>query len=102
MDTLFVFQVLFISLLIISILMLFTYQGVVGRGFVWYTFGLLVLLDSLIVINRAMYTSRIRDKKQWDRISFPDDNTKPSPFGRNSEYIQELAGSKKCCKTCCT
>jgi hypothetical protein len=109
MDTLFVFQILFISLLIVSILMLFSYQGVIGRGFVWYTFGILILLDILIIVNRAMYTDRIRDKKHWDRVSFPDDNKLPSPLGRNTEYINQIedaygspSGSKKCCTKSCT
>lgn len=100
MDTLFVFQILFISILIVSILMLFSYQGLIGRGFVWYTFGILLVLDVLIIINRAMYTNRIRDKKHWERVAFPDDNTKVSPLGRNTEYIDKIAETNTGSCTC--
>jgi uncharacterized membrane protein YgcG len=93
MDMLFVFQVLFISLLIICILMMFSYKGVVGRGFVWYIFGILVLLDILVIINRAMYTNRIRDKKDWNRIVFEDDNKLLSPKGIDTEYINQIAAA---------
>ena len=91
MDTLFVFQILFISLLIICILMMFTYKGIVGRGFVLYVFGILIILEVLVIINRSMYTSRIRDKKQWDRVVFNDDNKLLSPKGVDTEYINKIA-----------
>ena len=93
MDTLFVFQVLFISLLIICILMMFSYKGVIGRAFVWYTFGILVIIDVLIIINRAIYTNRIRDKKEWNRIVFEDDNKLLSPKGVDTEYINQIAAA---------
>jgi hypothetical protein len=99
MDMLFVFQILFISLLIICILMMFSYKGVIGRAFVWYVFGILVLIDVLVIINRAMYTNRIRDKKEWNRIIFDDDNKLLSPKGIDTEYINKLAaanGSAAC------
>jgi len=97
MDTLFVFQILFISMLCVSILMLFSYQGLIGKPFVWYVFGILLFLDVLIIINRAMYTERIRDKKQWNKVNFPEDNTKVSPLGRDNSYIQKLSGENCCC-----
>jgi len=91
MDMLFVFQILFISILIITILMMFSYRGVIGKGFVWYVFGILVLVDVLVIINRSMYTNRVRDKKHWDRIVFEDDNKLLSPKGIDTEYINKIA-----------
>jgi hypothetical protein len=90
MDTLFVFQLLFISMLIICILMMFSYQGAIGRTFVIYTFFVLVIVDIIVIINRAMYTNNIRDKKQWDRITFPGDQNSVSPKGRDPDYIAKL------------
>jgi FlaA1/EpsC-like NDP-sugar epimerase len=90
MDTLFVFQLLFISMLIICILMMFSYQGTIGRPFVWYTFSILVFIDILVIINRSMYTNQIRDKKQWDKVIFPGDQKTVSPKGKDPSYIAKL------------
>ena len=90
MDTLFVFQLLFISMLIIAILMMFSYQGAIGRPFVWYTFGILLVVDILVIINRAMYTNSVRDKKQWDKVTFPQDRKLKSPMGKDTAYIAKL------------
>ena len=79
---------------------MFSYKGIIGRAFVWYTFGILVIIDVLIIINRAMYTNRIRDKKEWNRIVFEGDNTLVSPKGIDTEYINQIAaangGSSAC------
>jgi hypothetical protein len=90
MDTLFVFQLLFISMLIIAILMMFSYNGTIGRPFVWYTFGILIVVNVLVIINRAMYTNSIRDKKQWDKVDFPQDQQLKSPMGKDTAYIAKL------------
>jgi hypothetical protein len=90
MDTLFVFQLLFISMLIICILMMFSYQGIIGRHFVGYTFGLLVLIDILVIINRSMYTNNIRDKHLWDKVLFNGDQKLISPKGKDPAYIAKL------------
>lgn len=88
MDTLFVFQLLFISVLIVCILMMFSYRGVVGKPFVWYIFGILVIVDILVVINRSMYTNQVRDKTQWDRVIFP--GNQKSPKGDDTTYINDI------------
>ena len=93
MDTLFVFQLLFISMLIISILMMFSYQGTIGRPFVWYTIGILVIVNIIVVINRSMYTNNIRDKKQWGKVEFNglnSPNGMNSPNGKDDDYIAKL------------
>jgi len=90
MDTLFVFQILFISMLIVCILMMFSYQGAVGRAFVGYTFGVLVIVDIIVIINRSMYTNQVRDKKQWDKVVFDSDHAMISPKGKNADYIAKL------------
>jgi hypothetical protein len=90
MDTLFIFQLLFISILIICILMMFSYQGTIGRPFVWYTFGCLLIVDVVVIINRAMYTNNVRDKKQWDKVVFSGDHKMTSPKGKDTDYIAKL------------
>jgi hypothetical protein len=91
MDTLFVFQVLFMSILFIAILMGLKSTGLIGSIFVWYSFIILCILVSVIVINRTMYTNYKRDSRQWNRVYFNDDNTKPSPLGAgDSSYHKYL------------
>jgi hypothetical protein len=93
MDTLFVFQVLFLSILIVSILMMFSYSGVIGKAFVWYVFTILVMVDIIIIINRSIYTDRTRDRTQWNRIRFPGDNELISPKGVDTQYINQIAAA---------
>lgn len=94
MDTLFVFQILFMSILFVAILMGLKTTGVIGAAFIWYSFTILCILVALIVINRSMYTNYRRDKRQWNKMHFNDDNTKPSPLGRDDEsyntYLDEV------------
>ncbi len=72
MDTLFVMQVLFISLLLLSILFYFKSVGAVSGSFVWYVFIILFLIVGLIIINRAAYTTRLRDGRFWNRRKFEE------------------------------
>ena len=52
MDTLFVFQIMFISLLFVSILMILKASGVVGGPFVWYS----LMIVFIIVSNKIHFT----------------------------------------------
>lgn len=93
MDTLFVFQLLFISIIIISILMMFSYQGTIGRPFVIYTIIVLVIINIIVIVNRSMYTNKIRDKKQWGKVIFDSDSKMISPKGKDPAYIAKLGAA---------
>lgn len=70
MDTLFVYQSLFITLTLITILAFFLRFNIIGNTF-FYSFSALVLLIfSLIVVNRAQYTNFVRDNRYWNRRKF--------------------------------
>jgi hypothetical protein len=90
MDTLFVFQILFISIIIISLLMMFAYQKIIGRAFVYYTFAILVIVDVLVIINRSMYTNQTRDTREWDKARFGGNNGLISPIGKDPAVIAKL------------
>jgi hypothetical protein len=94
MDTLFVFQIMFISLLFVSILMILKASGVVGGPFVWYSLMIVFIIVVIIIINRSMYTANRRDDVYWNRRNFSDDNRKPSPLGpgASATYINEVKG----------
>ena len=98
MDTLFIFQVLFISLLFASILIALNKQGVVGSAFVWYSVIIVTLIDVVIIINRSVYTNNWRDQRYWNKRHFSDDNTLASPVSQ-AEYVNvlEQEGSKNSC-----
>lgn len=88
MDTLFVFQLLFISLMFIAILMVLKGQGFLNALFVWYAMGVLMVLIVMIIINRSMYTNTKRDTRFWNKKRFDGDNTQVSPLGRGDVSYQ--------------
>jgi hypothetical protein len=93
MDTLFVFQILFISLLFITILLVLKGQGLLGAGFVWYSMFVVMLLDVIIIVNRSVYTNTRRDTQLWNRKRFGDDNVKESPLARGDTSYQAYIDS---------
>jgi hypothetical protein len=93
MDTLFVFQILFISLLFVAILLVLKGQGLLGGGFVWYSLFIVMLLDVIIIVNRSVYTNTRRDSQMWNRKRFGDDNNKGSPLARGDASYQSYIDS---------
>jgi uncharacterized membrane protein len=96
MDTLFVFQILFISLLFASIIVSLNRMGMAGSGFVWYSIAIVIAIDVIIIINRSMYTNLRRDQTFWNKRHFDDDNTRESPIkdGGYVNTIRQQYGSK--------
>jgi hypothetical protein len=82
MDTLFVFQLIFISLLFVGILMGLKLRGVVGSLFVSYCVLVLLFLLIIIIVNRAVYTNKHRDTQNWNRKKFNGDRNVNSPLER--------------------
>lgn len=70
MDTLFVFQLLFISLVISAILLYLTKIGIFGNALLGLLNGILLVLVILVLVVRAIYTERIRDQRYWNRRVF--------------------------------
>jgi hypothetical protein len=93
MDTLFVFQLLFISLIFIAILMLLKAGGVIGASLVWYSMAVLGLLNATIIINRSVYTNTRRDKTMWNRKHFNGDGSMTSPLTRGDASYQAYIDS---------
>lgn len=97
MDTLFVFQLLFITLIFVAILMLLKSQGVVGGAFVWYSMAVLAVLNVMIIINRSVYTNTRRDGRMWSKKHFNGDGTQASPLARGDAsqqaYIDSVRGT---------
>jgi len=93
MDTLFVFQLVFISLMTVALLMVLSSQGYVGSGFVMYTMGILAFIMIIVIINRYVYTRTTRDKRNWDRRRFGPDAGIASPLTRGDNSYQQYIDS---------
>lgn len=93
MDTLFVFQILFISLLFVGILLILKGQGIVNGSFVWYSMFITLVIDIVIIINRSVYTNSRRDNRFWNKKRFQDDNSRNSPLARGDASYQKYIDS---------
>jgi uncharacterized membrane protein len=78
LDTLFVFQLLFIVLLLCSVLVYLQKAGFYNTALLGVLSGLLIFIIVVTIANRAMYTNNTRDKRYWNRRKFP---TKELPGG---------------------
>lgn len=70
LDTLFVFQLLFISLCLLAFLAFLMKLGYFGSGFFGMLVGLLIIILILVIANRAVYTEKVRDKRYWSKRGF--------------------------------
>jgi hypothetical protein len=70
LDTLFVFQILFITILLISVFAYLYKVGIISAPFLGVLAGVLIVIDVFIIANRARYTNIIRDKRYWNRRNF--------------------------------
>jgi hypothetical protein len=93
MDTLFVFQILFISLLFVGLLLILKGYGIVNGGFVWYSMFVTLILVMMIIINRSVYTKSRRDTRFWNKKRFQDDNSRESPLARGDASYQQYIDS---------
>ena len=84
-DTLFFFQLLFISLMFVTVLMCMQSMGQVGGDFVHYSIGVLTIINVVIIINRSVYTEKKRDTRAWNKKRFSGDNTMDSPIMRGDK-----------------
>lgn len=71
LDTLFVFQLIFISLLAVSVLVYFQKAGFFNQALLGVFSGIFLFVMILVIANRAMYTNNTRDKRYWNRRVFP-------------------------------
>lgn len=92
-DTLFVLQLLFISLMFITILMVLQGMDSISSHVVWYSIGVITIIDVVIIINRSVYTNTKRDTKSWNKKKFNGDNSTNSPLSRGDKDYQAYIDS---------
>jgi hypothetical protein len=70
LDTLFVFQLIFISLCITAFLAFLQRLGYFSNAFFGIVIGILLFVMAVTIANRANYTNQVRDKRFWNRAQF--------------------------------
>jgi hypothetical protein len=101
MDTLFVFQIVFILLLFSSILVILMQMGTFGPSFMYYSISVATAIVAIIIINRVVFTQQKRDPVYWDRRVFAEDNSKKTPLSAGDPSYQtyiarlEMKGGSK-------
>jgi hypothetical protein len=71
MDTLFVFQIIFIGLCSAAILTsLYRTVGLIGGGLYALLIAIILLIIVFVIVRRAQYTRYTRDQRYWNRRRF--------------------------------
>jgi hypothetical protein len=83
MDTLFVFQLLFVSLVLSAIFVYMSKVGLFGGALLGLLCGILLVTVVLVLIVRAIYTNKQRDQRYWNRRQF-NKRTVPQGSGPGS------------------
>jgi hypothetical protein len=71
LDTLFIFQILFITILLITVFAYLYKTGILSAAFLGLLTGVVIVINVFIIANRARYTNIMRDKRYWNRRNFP-------------------------------
>lgn len=69
-ETLFVFQILFISLLFVAFLAFLQRLGYFSNIFFGAVAGLVMFIVAATIANRANYTNKVRSKRYWHKKDF--------------------------------
>ena len=89
MDTLFVFQLVFLIILIVSLLVALKGYGLIGTAFTWYAVVIILGITTILVVNRAYYSQMVRDRRYWNQRRFAEDGLKESPLAKGSTTMQD-------------
>lgn len=81
MDTLFVFQLLFVSLALTTLFVYLSRTGLFGSALLGLLVAILLVIVILVLVVRAIYTAKNRDQRYWNRRIF---NKKSVPQGPGS------------------
>jgi len=70
-DTLFVYQLIFIAVLVMALFTALWRAGMIGTGFVGFLAIILIVIIVFTIVNRAQYTAFLRNKRYWNKREFP-------------------------------
>jgi Ca2+/Na+ antiporter len=75
LETLFIFQFMYIGLLVLILFMVLAKLGFFRTGFVYLIGVVIAIVIFAIWLFRSAYTKNIRDKREWNRRRFPGDGS---------------------------
>jgi hypothetical protein len=67
LDTLFVFQLIFIGICFLAVLAFANKLGYIGNGVIGISIGVIIVIMILLISNRAIYTNIQRNKRFWSK-----------------------------------
>ena len=67
LDTLFVFQIIFISVCMLAAIAFAAKMGFISNTIVGILIGIEVVVMILLIANRAVYTEKVRNKRYWNK-----------------------------------
>lgn len=67
LDTLFVFQLIFISLCALAAIAFLAKMGFISNSVVGILIGVEIVVMILLISNRAIYTDKVRNKRYWNK-----------------------------------
>ncbi len=70
-DTLFVYQLIFLSSLLLAFFVGLWRMGLIGTGFIGFLATVLVIILVLVILKRGYYTGYLRNKRYWNKREFP-------------------------------
>lgn len=70
-ETLFVYQIIFISILLLAIFTGLWRAGVVSTGFLTFMTFIMLVVIVFTIVRRAQYTTFLRDQRYWNKRNFP-------------------------------
>ena len=80
LDTLFIFQLTFIFILLFIVLSYLSRSGIIstiGKNLLLFTLGVFVLV---IYLNHIVVLPKIRDSNNWNRMNYGDGTYKPDNY----------------------
>ncbi len=80
LDTLFIFQILFVCLLVETVVVLFWRRGFFNTGIFSIITVILLVIFTFTVVSRAQYTQKLRNNRYWNKRNFDVYNKKPIPI----------------------
>ena len=94
METLFIFQLMFFGLLVLSLLMILSKYGFFAKSFVWLIAIIMAVAIGFTWFFRAAYTKNVRDKTYWNKRYFAGDfSTAPAvPPGEVAAAARQILG----------
>jgi len=80
LDTIFIFQITFITILIIVALFYLRSIGLISSYIVYPISLIITIIIILILINRFVFSNSVRNKRYWHKLNFGDGLVAPPNY----------------------